>query len=126
MPIIIITWHTAHDDRVCKICNAIDGYNWIFVVGKDVMTDALIHPMYGIVWSMSQGSNAHARGYGSGQLNNCRCQISYQLFVEDILAKCVFLREVVQETANSFDYIKGGSRKTTFEDIGVDPGKYGF
>jgi hypothetical protein len=89
------------------------------------MTDALMHPVYGIVWSLSQGSNAHARGYGSGQRNNCRCQISYELMLEDVLAKCVFLKEIIQQ-AETFDYIKGSSRKTTFEDIGIDPGKYGL
>jgi hypothetical protein len=129
MPFTTITWHTAGDDRVCPICKAIDNYVWIFEAGKDIMTDALFHPQYGIVWSMEQGSNAHAHGYLSGQTNNCRCTIEPHVDCEDILAKCVFLKETLENEASeaeAYDYKKGDSRSTTFEDIGIDPSEYGF
>jgi hypothetical protein len=126
MPSISITWHTVGDDRVCPICRAIDGYTWVFTAGKDIMTDALYHPIYGIVWSMEQGSNAHAHGYLSGRQNNCRCRIEPRLNLEDILAKCIFLKETLQKDVEAFDYIKGSSRRTTFEDLGIDPSKYDF
>ena len=128
MAIISITWHTAGDDRVCKICRAIDGYTWIFDTSKgDVLTDALFHPVYGIVWSLEQGSNAHAHGYLSGQTNNCRCGIETNIDAEDILAKCTYLVETVKDAVNDVSDTKTGSyQTTTFEDIGVNPADYGF
>lgn len=128
MAIITITWHAIEDNRTCKICQAIDGYTWVFDTSKgDVMTDALWHPQYGIVWSLSQGSNAHAHGYLSGQTNNCRCTIEEHVNAEDVLAKCVFLKETIEGTVKEVDDTEsGGVRSTTFEDIGIDPSKYGF
>jgi hypothetical protein len=133
MPSIISTWNTAADDRVCPICNALDGYQWTHQIGKDLLSDALFHPVYGIVWSLSQGSNAHdhtfGKNYGSGNTNNCRCTIEHKIIAEDILAKCVYLKEtleeITQETEIS-DTRQGSSRRTTFEDIGIDPSKYGL
>lgn len=127
MPTITLTWHSVGDDRTCKICKALDNFVWVFETGKNVMTDALFHPTFGIVWSLSEGSNAHSRGYLSGHDNNCRCEIEEQIFLEDVLAKCVFLKETITETLSE---TKAGawnsSRKTTFEDIGIDPAKYGL
>jgi len=128
MPIITITWHAVEDARTCKICKAIDGYTWIFDTSKgDVLTDALFHPTYGIVWSLDQGSNAHAHGYLSGQTNNCRCQIEEHINMEDVDAKCVYLTELLKDLLSTVSDTEGGDhRTTTFEDIGVDPSKYGF
>jgi hypothetical protein len=33
---------------------------------------------------------------------------------------------LTKESTEAFDYQKGSSRKTTFEDIGIDPSKYGW
>jgi hypothetical protein len=85
-----------HDNKVCPICKELDGYTWTFEAGKDVMTDGLFHPKYGFVWSLSQGSNAH--GYHN-RGNNCRCSWTSDIDMEDILAKCVFLREIAQSEA---------------------------
>ena len=127
MAIIILTWHAHNDAKTCKICAAINGYTWVFDTSKgDVMTDALWHPIYGIVWSLSQGSNAHASGYLSGHTYNCRCKIDHKIDAEDILAKCVYLKEFLEETMSEISDTESGSyRKTTFEDIGIDPSKYG-
>ena len=108
---ITITWHALPD--ACKICAALNGYTWIFEVGTDVLTDALIHPVYGIVWSLEQGSNAHAHGYLSGQTNSCRCTIEPHINLEDILAKCTFLKETIQTITNETE------PSTTLEDIGI-------
>lgn len=84
------------DDKTCPVCRALNGFTWVFETGVDVMTDALWHPQFGIVWSLEQGSNAHARGYLSGNLYNCRCNISHKFDLEDVLAKCVYLAEIVK------------------------------
>lgn len=127
MPTTTKTWHTIGDDHVCPICRALNNYTWVFVTGKDVMTDALWHPIYGIVWSLAEGSNAHSRGYLSGHDNNCRCEIETQYYLEDVLAKSIFLKEMVDAIdAEIKDTQSGGRRRTTFEDIGIDPSKYGF
>jgi hypothetical protein len=132
MPTQTITWHTNVDDRTCPICRALNGFTWVFQAGKDVMTDALFHPVYGVVWSMSQGSNAHDHtfggAYGSGNENNCRCFLDgYTLNLEDVLMKCYFLKETLTVTANNVDDTKGGAyRRTRPEDIGIDLSKYGI
>lgn len=127
MAIITITWHAVKDEHTCKICKKIDGYPWIIDTTKDVLTDALFHPAYGIVWSLSQGSNAHAHGYLSGQTNNCRCQIEAHVSLEDVLAKCTYMVEILKsEIDNAPDYQTGSHRSTTFEDIGINPADYGF
>jgi hypothetical protein len=120
MPTVSITWHAMAD--ACPICKDLNGYTWVFQVGKDVMTDALFHPQYGIVWSLEQGSNAHAHGYLSGQTNNCRCHIEPHIECEDVLAKCVYLREAIMDMASETSDTKSGSyQTTTFEDIGATP-----
>lgn len=86
------------DERTCPICLRLDGYTWVFTVGQDHLTDALFHPELGEVWSLSMGSNAHGHHF---QRHNCRCQIEFIIDMEDILAKCVYLREVVASEAES-------------------------
>ena len=108
MPKIIITWVALHDRKTCLICKDIDGYQWVFEAGKDFMTDALWHPVHGIVWSLSEGSNAHAPGYLSGHIYNCRCELKEDFDLEDILAKCIFLRELVQSQSEPYIPWRGG------------------
>ena len=127
MPTIFITWHAIGDAKTCKICKDINGYTWIFETGKTILTDALFHPIYGIVWSLSEGSNAHARGYLSGHTYNCRCRITYKITAEDTLAKSVYLAEIIKDLANDVsDTKKGNYRTTRPEDIGIDLSKYGI
>ena len=92
MPSVTIKWHIK-DNKACPICKELEGHEWVFVAGKDVMTDALWHPKYGIVWSLADGSNAHG---GYHKVRNCRCRITHEIDMEDVLAKCVYLREIVQ------------------------------
>jgi hypothetical protein len=127
MPTITITWHTQHDDRVCPICEAIDGY--VFGPYTEV-PDSLIHPVYGEIWNIYLGSLAHEQpqfGKKYGLLSSCRCHTTNQLDARDLL---YLLQKKIDELKGKFteenDYQTGNSRKTTFEDIGVDPSKYGF
>jgi hypothetical protein len=127
MPSISITWHTQHDDRVCPICNAIDGYTWTFT---EAVPDSLIHPTYGEIWNKVTGSLAHEHkqfGKKYGLLSNCRCHTTAQIEIRDLLYLLQKkIDELKGEISEAPDYQKGSSRKTTFEDIGVDPSKYGF
>jgi hypothetical protein len=120
MAVLTITWHIC-DNNACKICKELNGYTWVFDTSKgDVMTDALWHPQFGIVWSLSEGSNAHARGYLGGRTNNCRCHIESEINAEDILAKCTYLVEMIKDAAGTevSDTRTGSYRTTTLEDIG--------
>jgi hypothetical protein len=128
MPSVSITWHTQHDDRVCPICQAIDGYKWVF---EGEVPDSLIHPLYGEIWNVVTGSLAHEQqqfGKKHGLLSNCRCKTEGG--IEDIRDLLYLAQKVIDELKNEVseapDYQKGSSRKTTFEDIGIDPSKYGF
>ncbi len=117
MATLTITWHSTIDNKTCKVCRALNGYTWIFEAGKDEMLDYLLHPTYGRVWSLSEGSHAH------GHTNyNCRCFITSEIKAEDILAKCVFLKETILDVLNETeipDVKKGSYRTTTLEDLGI-------
>ena len=128
MPSVSITWHTQHDDRVCPICQAIDGYIWIF---EDSVPDSLIHPEYGEVWNVTLGSLAHEhqlhKGSKYGLISNCRCHTESKADARDLI---YLLQKKIDELKGEFteenDYQTGGKRETSFEDIGIDPSKYGF
>jgi hypothetical protein len=113
---------------VCPICRAIDGYKWIF---EGEVPDSLIHPTYGEVWNIVTGSLAHEQpqfGKKSGLLSNCRCQTEGK--IENVSDMIHLIQKAIDQIRNDVkeapDYQKGSSRKTTFEDIGVDPSKYGI
>jgi hypothetical protein len=80
-----------HDDRVCPVCREIDGYTWIFEVGKDELNGVLTHPTYGIVWDSQVGSLAH------GHRGNCRCHITYEVNLDDLLQKVMAIHQIVLE-----------------------------
>lgn len=68
---LILTWHTAHDERVCPICQALDGYTWTFDASRGQHLDKnLVHPKFGVVWTLDSGSKAH----GHARFN-CRCTL---------------------------------------------------
>jgi hypothetical protein len=128
VPSVSITWHAIGDVRTCPICKAINGY--VFGPYEGEPPDSLIHPEYGEVWNKITGSLAHEHkqfGKKYGLLSNCRCHITIKPEFQDLL----FLLQkaidaLTKETTEAFDYQKGDSRKTSFEDIGVDPSKYGW
>jgi hypothetical protein len=100
---ITITWHAIMDNNTCPICVVLNGYTWVFEAGADVLTDGLWHPQFGMVWSLALGSAAHGH-----QRYNCRCHITPEIDVEDVLAKCVFLREEAQAASEPYIPWRGG------------------
>jgi hypothetical protein len=131
MPSVSITWHTQHDDRVCPICQAIDGYIWIF---EDSVPDSLIHPEYGEVWNIHIGSLAHEhqlhKGSKYGLISNCRCHTESKITSLKDLADAVRkLKNELKDALGEYDVDdtkSGGYRTTTPEDIGIDLSKYGI
>jgi uncharacterized protein with gpF-like domain len=91
-----ITWHTQHDDRVCPICKAIDGYVWTF---EGLVPNSLTHPVYGEVWNTSIGSLAHSHGTKS----NCRCHIIPQFDLKDLADKIRELREKIEAKCDGME-----------------------
>jgi hypothetical protein len=127
MPSVSITWHAIGDDRTCPICLAVNGYTWVF---EGVVPDSLVHPQYGEIWNTITGSLAHEHkqfGKKYGLLSNCRCHVESKFEVQDMLFLLQkTIDELTNETSEAFDYQKGSSRSTSFEDIGIDPSKYGW
>lgn len=95
MATLTITWHAVMDERTCSTCKALNGRTWIFETGKDQF-DGTLRVLGWVAWDMAQGSKAH--GHKS---YNCRCRISHKFDLEDILAKCVYLAEIVKMAAES-------------------------
>jgi len=103
MPTLTITWHAVMDDRTCSTCKALNGYTWIFEAGKDMFDGNLRHYLGWVVWDVYRGSQAHGH-----ERFNCRCTISYEIDLEDVLAKCVYLREVAQAASEPYIPWRGG------------------
>jgi len=81
------------DERTCPICRALHNYTWTFVVGEDKIGNELIHPQFGVVWSVSQGSRAHGH-----QNYNCRCHIEPEVDLSDLKEKVQSLLQNIEET----------------------------
>jgi len=79
------------DDRVCPVCQALEGYTWIFEVGTNQLDGRLDHPTYGTVWDIANGSQAH------GHEGNCRCNISYIVEIHDLLNRVKTIRDKLLE-----------------------------
>ena len=80
-----------HDQRVCPICKAIDGFQWVFDVrqgASNLTNQGLVHPVYGLVWTPTLGSEAHGK-----HSNTCRCRLEFDFeFSEMLEAARDFLR----------------------------------
>ena len=100
---ILVTWHASIDARTCPICKDLNGYTWIFEAGTGEFDSYLTHPKHGMVWYIFQGSKAHGH-----ERFNCRCSMSVDYDLEDILAKCVFLRETIVQSENIIPWKGGG------------------
>jgi hypothetical protein len=109
MPSVNVTWHTQKDGAVCPICRAIEGYTWTFV---DVVPDSLVHPVYGEVWNIHLGSLAHELHFSTpkasggtsrvhGLMSNCRCHITSEFNLKDILEALTTLRNSLREAEAS-------------------------
>lgn len=89
--ILKLTWHAQIDDRTCPICQALDGYTWVIESGKNVFYNTLTHPTYGDVWNVTEGSRAHGH-----KGNNCRCHITPEFDLKDLVNKAQKLYETVK------------------------------
>lgn len=83
------------DERVCPICRELEGYIWVFEAGKDELGNALIHPIYGVVWDTVSGSQAH------GHKGNCRCHISHEIDLGDLLERIRAIRTELERVASA-------------------------
>lgn len=73
MPTLSITWISMRDARVCPICQAIDGYVWIFEA--NAVPSELWHPAFSFpVWTTAEGSGAHGH-----DLDTCRCDLELDI-----------------------------------------------
>jgi hypothetical protein len=127
---VTLKWRSSHDNRVCPICEHIDGYEWVF---QDKIPESLMHPVYGEIWNTAIGSLAHEHyqfGKQHGLLSSCRCHVDpVEIKAPELLEKLQNLRDIIKEAleeSEAPDYQKGSSRKTTFDDLGIDPSKYDF
>jgi hypothetical protein len=98
MPTATITWHTQHDDNVCPICKAIDGYVWTF---EGEVPDSLVHPQYGEIWNKQIGSLAHEiqqhKGSKYGLISSCRCHVEGHIVsLKDLLDLCKKKRDEIK------------------------------
>jgi hypothetical protein len=91
MPTILITWHSMKDERVCPICQRLDGFTWSFTTGQNDLNGVLEHPDLGLVWTIEAGSGAH------GDRGNCRCWITYEILLEDTVQKIRELYDTLKE-----------------------------
>jgi hypothetical protein len=57
--------------------------------------DSLVHPVYGEVWNVTQGSLAHEK-QGNKILSQCRCHLESHFDLKDMLEKVKKLRDEVK------------------------------
>lgn len=112
MPSISITWHAMMDERTCPVCRILHGYTWTFVTGKDILGDSLVHPQWGIVWNVAQGSQAHGH-----EQYNCRCHIESHLDVSDLRAKIQQMLVMAVEGARFEVFVRYGQPVGVYRDI---------
>jgi hypothetical protein len=88
MPSVSLTWHTMHDDRVCPICQSLEGKTWEFTPETGVPT--ILENNGRIVWDENSGSAAH------GHQGNCRCHLTAGSNLQDLIAMARKLRDDVE------------------------------
>jgi hypothetical protein len=95
MPSLIYRWRTIKDGHACKICEALDGYEWVVpVVQGGVAPEVLEHPIYGIVWD-SRGSRSHSHVY---HVSGCRCHVELDADIQETLAQARDLLKALEAT----------------------------
>lgn len=92
MASITITWHIL-DDAACWICKQINGYTWTFTDG---VPDELVHPEFGVVWSVSMGSMAHGH-----PRQFCRCSLTNTLDLSDLIVRMTRIRDLIKASVES-------------------------
>jgi len=101
MVALSVTWHALMDYRTCPICMAINGYTWMETIGPGVGTTVstvqggfrtfLVHPTYGVVWDMQQGSKAHGH-----ERYNCRCHVTAEVDLSDLRRRIEAIYNIVK------------------------------
>ena len=109
---LTITWRAVKDSHTCPICRDLDGYQWTFITGKDALGDSLVHPSFGVVWNVMQGSQAH--GHTS---INCRCHIEPKIDVSDLYAAVQRLVDTATEGLKFEIFERYGEPVGVFRDI---------
>jgi hypothetical protein len=97
MPTLSITWGTMRDNNVCPVCQALEGYTWTFITGRDSFPTSLTHPVYGEIWNMFEGSMAH----GEVDPSRCRCHLTPEFDLADVLAKVQKLYDDVKASVEA-------------------------
>jgi hypothetical protein len=83
MASLSIIWRTMGDNRVCPICAAIEGYTWTFETGANTgLPQEISHPVYGVVWNIYLGSEAHGKHNGT-----CRCHMEPHFDLSELIVK---------------------------------------
>lgn len=94
MTSISITWH-IRDGNACPICKAINGYTWTFTDG---VPDELVHPEFGVVWTIQQGSAAHEV---PGTYGYCRCSITNEIDLSNLIMRFTRIRDLIKASLES-------------------------
>jgi hypothetical protein len=76
------------DDRVCPICQQLEGYTWTFTDG----VPTILEHKGMVVWDEASGSAAH------GHKGNCRCRIHSKFDFSDIKAR---MQQILTDLKNA-------------------------
>jgi len=93
VPTTTLTWRIM-DNAACPICKAINGYTWVI---DGPFPNELVHPVYGLVWNVALGSEAHKHGQAAvfGVKGACRCHMDITYDLSDLLLEARRLRDEV-------------------------------
>jgi hypothetical protein len=97
MPTITITWHSIPDKRRCKICEALEGYEWTFV---DKLPPLVEHPQFGIVWNVEADSSV-AHEFQGGLAIHCRCYLTTEIDDSDLQENLEIIKQHKQRLDSS-------------------------
>lgn len=81
MPTLTFTWNTFWDNRTCKVCASLHGYQWFFY---DEMPTVLIHPQHGVVWDLVVDMPRTHGKRGQRGAWNCRCRLIWEINDTDL------------------------------------------
>lgn len=69
---VTITWHTQHDGKVCKHCEALNGRTWF---NYDIFTRRYLEDfMFGPVWDLAEDKSMM-----HGASGTCRCYLMMEI-----------------------------------------------
>jgi hypothetical protein len=101
MPSLILTWHTAADERVCPICRPLNGHTWTFDTSKDAFPLSL-RANGRLVWNCQTDRPRPHHGYATF---NCRCKLSSRFDFSDMKASLLDMVGEVEEWNNGLHLV---------------------